>query len=86
MGRRLKPSTNLSVFLDHDVVVVPVADAQDVGGHGVAGTRLGELPLSLSKFFRSRVVLPQPVKKNILKIRLPKRALQLIFPTYGSLL
>ena len=32
----------LSTLSDHDVVGVPVSDAQDVGGHTVAGTREAE--------------------------------------------
>jgi hypothetical protein len=44
---------HLSILLDHDVVVVTIADAEDVGGHGVAGTRLGKLPLGLLQLFGS---------------------------------
>ena len=36
---------SLSVPPHHDVVVVAVADAEDVRGHGVGGARLRELPL-----------------------------------------
>ena len=36
---------HLAVGLDHDVVVMPVSDAQDVGGHRVTRTAEGELLL-----------------------------------------
>ena len=36
---------SLSVPPHHDVVVVAVADAEDVRGHRVGGARLRELPL-----------------------------------------
>lgn len=37
------PGSYLPAFPDHDVVAVPVADAQHVGGHTVAGAGEGEL-------------------------------------------
>ena len=33
----------VAALLDHDVVVVPVADAQDVRHDGVAGARVSEV-------------------------------------------
>ncbi len=60
----------LSILLDHDVVVVAIADAEDVGSHGIAGTRLGKLPLGLLQLFRSWIVSSQPKASFIEKISL----------------
>lgn len=38
---------HVTAGLQHDVVIVAVADAQDVGGHAAAGTRVDEVLHSL---------------------------------------
>ena len=65
----IAPHSHLAVLLHHDIIRVPVRDAQHERDHAVAGARAAELAYSPVQPLLSGVLLAQPVEDGVLSER-----------------